>query len=166
MKTKIFMYAFIFSLLLIIFQYVNSKNILESYEKKIVKLETKEQAYKDSIVLLQEDNFELLYFNIKNNDDAFTYFENDGLDITTIEQLITDALYSTNEYKSEDHPLIPYVSMTNNKMIINTLRIINHKWVIANYTDGKYWGEIFLKYEIDKENKVSFNLVEYLLYTQ
>jgi hypothetical protein len=145
---------------------VNSKNILESYEKKIVKLEIKEQAYKDSIVLLQEDNFELLYFNIKNNDDALTYFENDGLDITTIEQLITDALYTTNEYKGEDHPLIPYASMTDNKMIINTLRIINHKWVIANYTDGKYWGEIFLKYEIDKENKVSFNLVEYLLYTQ
>ncbi len=33
MKSRIFMYLFIFSVLLIIFQYVNSKNIIDKYEK-------------------------------------------------------------------------------------------------------------------------------------
>ena len=37
MKSKIFMYLFIFTVLLVIFQYANSKHILESYEVDINK---------------------------------------------------------------------------------------------------------------------------------
>ncbi len=34
MKQRLFMYLFIFTLLLVIFQFVNSKNIIESYDEK------------------------------------------------------------------------------------------------------------------------------------
>lgn len=49
MKGKIFMYMFVFALLLIVFQYVNSKNIFETYQEKMTKLIAKEQVLKDSI---------------------------------------------------------------------------------------------------------------------
>ena len=39
MKSRIFMYLFIFTLLLVIFQYANAKNILDSYRIKTEKKE-------------------------------------------------------------------------------------------------------------------------------
>ena len=37
MKSKLLIYAFVFSILLIVFQYVNSKQIIEKYEVDIEK---------------------------------------------------------------------------------------------------------------------------------
>ncbi|WP_133758010.1 hypothetical protein [Gelidibacter sediminis] len=61
MKGKLFMYAFIFALLLMVFQYVNSKNIFESYQDKMNKHIEKERVLKDSIKKLniQLDKFRM-----------------------------------------------------------------------------------------------------------
>ncbi|WP_299390828.1 hypothetical protein [uncultured Gelidibacter sp.] len=55
MKGKIFTYAFIFALLLMVFQYVNSKNIFESYQEKMTKLIEREAILKDSIAQLNKE---------------------------------------------------------------------------------------------------------------
>ena len=31
------------------------------------------------------------------------------------------------------------------RMMINGVKMLNHKWAIADFTDGKYWGQILLK---------------------
>lgn len=49
MKGKLLMYAFVFVLLLLIFQYVNSKHIFESYQQKMTQRIEMEQVLKDSI---------------------------------------------------------------------------------------------------------------------
>ena len=49
------MYAFIFALLLMVFQYVNSKNIFESYQEKMTKHIEREQVLKDSIIHLNKE---------------------------------------------------------------------------------------------------------------
>ncbi len=164
MKSKIFMYLFIFVLLLVLFQYVNSKNILENYEGKIAKLEQRETIFKDSIISLQDENFELLNFSIKNNDDALDYFENAGYDTDKLIPFIKDELYKLNVYEGDDHPIVPYVSMTGNKMLINQVKLLNHKWIIANFSDGKNWGELFLTYELNDAKELKFKLVEYFMY--
>jgi len=127
MKGKIFMYLFIFSLLLALFMYVNSKNVFEDQQNRIEKLETKVTAYKDSIVSLTDTNYDLSLFNLEQNDDALTYFENQGYDTTTLIPLIKNELYALNEVKGEEHPLIPYAGTGGNKMLINSLRMLNHK---------------------------------------
>ena len=70
MKSRIFMYLFIFSVLLIIFQYVNSKNIIEKYEKDIDTYQSTIAENSQRIEALEEENFELNYFNIDRNQDA------------------------------------------------------------------------------------------------
>lgn len=59
MKGKIFMYAFIFSLLLLVFQYVNSKHIFDSYQEKMTKHIERAQVLKDSIRHLNKELLEL-----------------------------------------------------------------------------------------------------------
>jgi hypothetical protein len=163
MKGKIYLYLFIFTLLLVVFQYVNSKRIIEKYEKDIIKVKEKVSMYKDSIMTLQDDNLELMYFNLENNEDAISYFENKGLNVSELIPFIKDELYNLNEAKDE-HPLVPYASMTDGKMLINNIRLLNHKWIIADFSDGKYWGELFLTYEISEVGQLEYELKEYFLY--
>lgn len=163
MKSKIFMYLFIFSVLLILFQYVNSKNIHESNLKKIDSYETKIQNYKDSIVAITDENLELSHFNIDRNEDAITYFENQGYKIDELIPFIKDELYNLNEV-SGDHPLVPYSASEGRKMLINTVKLLNHKWIITDFSDGEFWGEMFLTYEITENRELKFKVVESFLY--
>jgi hypothetical protein len=164
MKNKILMYLFIFSVLLLIFQYVNSKNIIDKYEEDIVKVKSKISESEKTVKTLEEQNFELSYFNIEGNEDALTYFEAQGFDTEQLIPAIVEGLYDMNDYEGEDHPMVPYVSMTDSKLLINKIRVLNHKWIIANFTDGEFWGEIFVTYSIDENNNLKYKLVEYLMY--
>jgi hypothetical protein len=164
MKSKILMYLFIFSVLLIIFQYVNSKNIIDKYEKDIATYKTKISESENNITVLEDEIFELSYFNIDRNEDALTYFEAQGYDTEQLIPAIIDGLYDMNNYEGEEHPIVPYVSMTESKLLINKIRVLNHKWIVANFTDGEFWGEIFLTYSIDENSNLKYKLVEYFLY--
>ena len=164
MKGKLFLYLFVFTLLFVVFKYVNSKSILETYEKKTEKALEKVQVYKDSIMALEDENLNLLYFNLENNDEALSYFERDGYDTSELIPFIKDELYKLNDYKGDDHPIVPYASMTEGKILINKVRLLNHKWIIADFSDGKFWGEMFLTYEITDKKELKFKLVEYFMY--
>ena len=163
MKQRIFMYLFVFSVLLILFQYVNSKRVFEDMNNKIGDYKIQSQKYKDSILVLQDEILNSSHFNLDRNEDAISYFENDGYDISELIPFIKDQLYSLNEVKGE-HPIIPYASSEGRRMLINTVKMLNHKWIIADFSDGKFWGEIFLTYEITEDKELKFNLVESFLY--
>ena len=164
MKSRIFMYLFIFSALLIIFQYVNSKNIIDKYEVDIKKFKSELVEKDATIAMLEDQNFELNYFNIDRNEDAISYFEAQGYNTDDLVPPIKDGLYAMNNYEGDDHPIVPFVSLTDSKLLINKVRVMNHKWIVANFTDGTYWGEIFLTYAIDENNDLKYKLVEYFMY--
>ncbi|WP_233451054.1 hydrolase [Hanstruepera ponticola] len=157
MKNRIFMYLFIFALLLVVFQYVNSKNILEDYESKMAKKEAKFEKYQDTINNLRDRVLTLSEFSIENSEPALSYFEEQGYRVNQLIPLVKEELYELNSVKGEEHPLIPYPSLSGGKMQIDAIRILNHKWVVTNFSDGKYWGELFLTYEINEDQKVIFN---------
>jgi len=164
MKQRIFMYLFIFASLLFLFQYVNSKNILDTYEEDIKALKAHVEKSDEKIQALEDEKMNLMYFNIENDEEALTYFENKGYDTSKLLPYIKDELYNLNVYEGDDHPLVPYASMTEGKMVINKVKILNHKWIICDFSDGKYWGQMFLTYELDDKGKVSFDLKEHFMY--
>ena len=77
MKQKIFMYLFVFSILIVLFQYVNAKRVFEDMNNKLGNYKTLSEKYKDSITVLQNDFLEVSHFNLERNEDAISYFEND-----------------------------------------------------------------------------------------
>jgi len=164
MKARVFMYLFIFAALLLIFQYVNSKNIIDKYEKDIKVFKNTIEKQSTAITQLEEQNFELGYFNIEGNDNALDYFIAQGYNVDELISAIADGLYNMNDYEGDDHPIVPFVSLTGSKLLINKIRILNHRWIVANFTDGEYWGEIFVTYDIDEENNLKYKLVEYFMY--
>lgn len=168
MKQRLFMYLFIFTLLLVIFQFVNSKNIIEGYDQKLTSYMESNTELKDSIRIMQDNMVADLYtFKFDTNEDAMIYWEDQGFRISEFVPFIKDELMNLNVYDTEDHPLVPYASMTGQKMLIDQIRMLNHKWIIASFTDGKYWGEMLLKYEIenvDDQKELKFKIIESSLY--
>ncbi|WP_299274848.1 hydrolase [uncultured Psychroserpens sp.] len=165
MKSRIFMYLFIFTLLLVIFQFVNSKNIIENYDAQLTSYKETHTQLRDSIRALEDEKVEDLYtFRFDTNDEAMTYWENRGFRISEFIPLIEDGLISLNAYDTEDHPLVPFASMSGEKMRIDQIRMLNHKWIIINFTDGKYSGEMLLAYDMDDKGNVTFSELGSLLY--
>lgn len=168
MKQRLFMYLFIFTLLLVIFQFVNSKNIIEGYDQKLTNYMEVNTKLKDSIEGMRDDMVSDIYtFKFDTNEDAMIYWENQGFRISEFVPFIKDELMNLNVYETEDHPLVPYASMTGEKMLIDQVRMLNHKWIIASFTDGEYWGEMLLSYDIESvENKkeLKFQVIKSILY--
>jgi hypothetical protein len=77
---------------------------------------------------------------------------------------IKDGLIEMNVYKGIDHPIIPYVSMTDSKIMIDRIKVLNHKWLLTNFTDGKHWGELFINYEVNDSGAIDYKLTDYFLY--
>lgn len=160
MKSKIFLYLFVFAALTAVYLGVSGSRQFESMDSRIQALESREESYKDS---LQNSMFEILdmqYFSLENNDDALSYY--DHLDLDDPSGYISDRLLESNEQKG-DNPLVPYEGM-NGDFKINKIKLLNHKWLIADFSDGKYWGELLITYELKDNMDVDFSVKEHLLY--
>ena len=75
MKQKILIYLCVFSVLLVLFQYVNSKQLLEDKDNRIATFQEKITTYKDSLADLQNENLNLSHFNLERNEDALSYLQ-------------------------------------------------------------------------------------------
>jgi len=169
MKRTLFMYLFLFTLLFVIFQYMNEKKIFEKQENKIEKqrniisnLKNELLTLKDSLEILSNDNLSCNYFTLQGNENAVSYIEKLGFESLEIENQVSDYMYDQNLVKEKNY-LIPYEGMYG-KMKINKIKFLNHKWIIADFTDGRYWGEMILDYHVTKKNKIELNQISSLLY--
>ena len=160
MKKNIILYLFLFTALILIFQLVNSKKVFEDLEGKLSATKLLNEVLKDSVFKVKTQLEEQNDFILEGNEYALRYFEN--LNMENIESYVKDVLYDTNLMR-EKNELIPYAAM-NRTYLINKIKVLNHKWVVADFSDGTYWGEIFLTYKINKVGKVSFELKEHFLY--
>ncbi|WP_420322435.1 hydrolase [Flagellimonas sp.] len=162
MKSKIFLYLFVFAALILLYQLISANNFQKSMNSNIQKLETEVAQLKDSIQQSQLKILDIQYFSLENNDDALAYY--DHLNLKNPARYIEDKLLETNEKKG-NNPLVPYDGMESD-FKINKIKVLNHKWILADFSDGKYWGDLIIKYELKDDMGVDFTLLDHLLYTR
>ena len=163
MKRSIFMYLFLFAALWVVFQYVNNVKVYENQEKKIAKLESKlstSNVLSDSLSTRMSD---AEYFTIKGNENAYTYFENDGLDLDALVPKILDGIYAKTT--AEGNELVPFKG-TARAFQINKVKLLNHRWLIADFSDGNRWGEILVQYFVNEDGTVDYETIESLVYPE
>ena len=165
MKRTIFMYLFFFAILFVIFQYMNEKKIFEKQENKIESQKRKISVLEDGLINMT-DSLEALsntnYFTLQGNENAVSYIESLGFEANEIETFVSDYIYDQN-LKKGNNQLVPYEGI-NGDMKINKLKFLNHKWIIADFTDGRYWGEMVLEYYVNKDRTIEFHQVSSLMY--
>jgi len=164
MKKSLLLYLFILVILLNVFTYMFYSKQVAFEQNKYKNTTTK---LRDSLKFfsgkLADDN----YFSLEKNENAQNYFDSENSEKTIqYEKLIpfvTEKLLDLNS-NPKGNPYTGQDKIAANKFIINKVRVLNHRWIIADYSDGEYWGEVLLKYFINKDETVSFEIIQSLLY--
>ncbi len=164
MKKSLFLYLFILAVLMNIFTYMyfNKKATFE--EAQFKKTNT---FFKDSLTSITSKLADASYFSLEKNENAQNYFDNENAKkFIAYEKLIpfvTEKLMDLNA-NPKGNPYVGQDQIGAQKFIINKIKILNHRWIIADYSDGEYWGEVLLKYFINEDDTVSFETMQSLLY--
>ena len=156
---NVILYALIFSLLFNVFQYINSTKILEAKDKEVVKVKDRLKISRDSVATLANAN----YFALESDQDAQEYFYSNGLDYQKIAIKVKEDLITLNENKN-GNKLVPYEPIDEKPFLINTSKVLNHRWIIAEFSSGEFWGQILIKYFVSEGKPTEFETVETVLY--
>lgn len=162
MRKNLFLYLFVFAALIALYLFVSSGKLAEAGNQRINALQKEVDEAQMALQTAQLKNLELQYFSLENNDDALAYYEH--LPLEDPARYIADKLLETNE-RQGDNPLVPYEGMQND-FKINKIKVLNHRWILADFSDGKYWGELLLQYQLKEDLGVDFTLMDHLLYTR
>jgi hypothetical protein len=152
---KLVLYGLIFSVLMNIFQlmYSTKKFNYDSEQAEKFKIKMKDSLTK--LVIAKEEGD---YFSLENNDKAIDYLA--AYDVKKLMPMVKEKLMDMNTNPT-GNKLIPY-----DNMVINKVRFLNHRWIIADFTGQSGWGEIIIKYFMEKDGNVTFETAESLLYPQ
>lgn len=133
MKKSLFLYLFIIAVLMNVFtyKYFTSK---EAGEKKPETAVSDSKKLNDSITKLNDQLYDANTFSLEYNDRAQNYLNQN--DIKAFSQKVTDALLAYND-APEGNKFTDQPKMGDQKYIINKVKILNHRWIIANYSNGK-----------------------------
>ncbi|MEC4004960.1 hypothetical protein OX283_009855 [Flavobacterium sp. SUN052] len=158
MKRQLYLYLFILSTLVLAFTYMYlSKQV--AFEKKKSQTETK--SFNDSITLMKEKLQDADYFSLEQNQMAQEYFFETGY--MKLLPLIKESLLAFND-DPKGNIYTGQEKMGEQKFIINKIKILNHRWIIADYSNGQMWGHVLIKYFVEENNKVSFQVMDTFLF--
>lgn len=164
MKKSLLLYLFIIVLLLNVFTYMYFSKQLDFEKNKSAKTETK---LKKKLEAVNTKLLDANYFSLENNENAQNYFNPNNapktIQIAKLIPVVTEKLFDLNA-NPKGNPYIGQDQIGANKFIINKVRILNHRWIIADFSDGEYWGEVLIKYFVNEDETVSFETFQSLLY--
>jgi hypothetical protein len=156
---NVILYALIFSLLFNVFQYVNSTKILDAKDKEVLKVKDHLKISRDSVASLANAN----YFALESDEDAQEYFYSNNLDYQKVAVKVKEDLMILNENKN-GNKLVPYEPIDGKPFLINTSKVLNHRWIIAEFSCGDLWGQVLIKYFVSEGKPTDFETVETVLY--
>ncbi len=157
MKKSLFLYLFIISVLLNVFTYMYYS---KQHEFDTSHNEKSNKRLKDSVALLSNRIADADYFSLENDLNAQ---ENIDMDYQQLIPAVTDALMAFND-SPKGNPYVGYDMMDGRKFIINKAKVLNNRWIIADYSNGDIWGAAIIKYFINDDKSFSFENAEAILY--
>lgn len=164
MKKSLFLYLFIIAALMNIFTYMyfSQKSTFDQNHTEVVR-----KSLKDSIQSLQNKLIDADYFSIENDQNAQNYFDNAPIpqlaSYSELSKLVIDQLIANNDNPA-GNPYTGMAPINGKKFIINKAKVLNHRWIIADCSDGQSWGEVLLKYFINPDKTVSFEVIQSVVF--
>ena len=155
---------FIFAVLFNVFTYMFFNKQSTFQEKRYHDMSVK---MRDSINLLKGSPVEDDYFDLERNQKAQNYFDSEDpakvVDYVKLIPFVKEQLLNYND-SPKGNPYTGQDQITQQKFIINKIKILNHRWIIADYSDGEYWGEAMIKYFLNDDGTISFETFQSILY--
>lgn len=159
MKKSLFLYLFIIAVLINIFTY---KYFTTKTESELNTMSKSVKKVNDSIAILKTKLDDSDYFSLENNDRAQNYLNQNNL--PAFEDKVKQSLLAFND-DAAGNKYVDQPKMGEQKFIINRIKILNHRWIIADYSNGSLWGEVLIKYFVNEDGTISFETIDSYLYT-
>ena len=164
MKKSLLLYAFILALLFNVYTYMFLSKEVTFEQDRYKRVTTK---LKDSLSSVKNRLTDANYFSLEKNENAQNYFDSGSSEkMIQYEKLIPVVTEKLLDYNSnpKGNPYTGQDQIGANKFIVNKVRILNHRWIIADFSDGEIWGEVLLKYFVNADDSISFEVNQSLLY--
>jgi hypothetical protein len=130
-------------------------------ETRIVKIQQLLKASRDSLHNTVDD---ANYFALENNDNAIDYFVEKGFtDTPALATKIKEGILEQNT-NPKGNPLTGYEELDGQKFLINKVKILNNRWIIADFSNGNAWGDVLIRYFVDEKGIVTYETIQSLLY--
>lgn len=162
MKRNLYLYLFLFAALIALILYVNGRNIQQSQDDAYRKLESKLEQTQQQLKQVNKQQSEAILFSLKNNEEAYNYFNATGIDVYQVESILYNHLLDNNVTEG-GNPYVDYIGQGRGFQI-NDIQVLNHKWLIANFTDNHQWGEVLMSYSFDDNKQPQIKVIETVLY--
>ena len=164
MKRSLMLYLVILIVLMNIYTYMFLSKEVAFEQERYTKVTTR---LKDSLKSVTSKLADANYFSLAKNENAQNYFDSGSAEKTIqYEKLIPVVTEKLLDYNSnpKGNPYTGQDQIGANKFIINKVRILNHRWIIADFSDGEIWGEVLLKYFVNGDESIAFEVNQSLLY--
>ncbi len=164
MKKSLLLYAFILALLFNVYTYMFLSKEVNYEQEKYKKTTTR---LKDSLNSITNKLADANYFSLERNENAQNYFEAASSEqIVRYQKLIPYVVGKLTDLNAnpKGNPYTGQDQIGANKFIINKVRVLNHRWIIADFSDGEYWGEVLLKYFVNEDESITFEINQSLLH--
>jgi hypothetical protein len=158
MRKSLFLYLFIIAALMNVFTY---KYFTSKDGAAIATLTETNKKVADSLKLVTNQLYDANAFSLEHNDRAQNYLQQN--DLPAFNEKVKQALLAYND-DPEGNKYTDQPKMGEQKYIINKVKLLNHRWIIANYSNGEIWGEVLLKYFVAEDQTISFEIMNSYLY--
>ena len=158
MRNKIIQYLLIFISLIALYLFVSDLNKTEAFTASQERMTNRMEKLKDSIAQLITDQTEHAYFSLALNRDAQHAYPNLSPDDL---QLLLEAYLLEQNDASNGNPLL---STIGKGCIVNKISIVNHQWLLADFTNGSQWGDALFQYQDNDNKQASLRLLNHVMY--
>ena len=158
MRNKIIQYLLIFISLIALYLFVSDMNKSKAFAKSQERMSKRVDTLKDSIVKLVIKQTDNAYFSLAVNRDAQQVYPDFSPE--ELQNIIEDYILSNNDNQNGN----PLLSSVGSDLIINKIHMVNHQWVLVDFTNGTQWGDALLHYQIVANDKPHVQLLNHVLY--
>ena len=158
MRNKIIQYLLIFISLIALYLFVSDMNKSEAFAASQEQMTKRVETLKDSINQLVVEQTDNSYFSLAVNRDAQQ--AHPDFSPGELQDILEDHILSTNDNPKGN----PLLSSLGSDWIINKIHVVNHKWILADFTNGTQWGDALILYQINTNGKPRLRLLNHVMY--
>ena len=158
MRNKIIQYLLIFISLIALYLFVSDMNKSEAFAASQERMTKRVDTLKDSIAQLVVEQTDNAYFSLAINRDAQQ--AHPDFSPEELQNIIENHVLSTND-NPNGNPLLSYLG---SDWIVNKIHMVNHQWILADFTNGTRWGDALILYQINSNGKPRLRLLNHVMY--
>ena len=158
MRNKIIQYLLIFISLIALYLFVSDMNKSEAFASSQERMSKRVDTLKDSIAQLVVEQTDNAYFSLAINHDAQQ--AHPDFSPEELQNILEEHVLSTNDNPNGN----PLLSALGSDWIINKIHVVNHQWILADFTNGTQWGDALIVYQIKSNGKPHLRLLNHVMY--